>query len=54
MLIDETGAICEVASVDLCFDEADWIIRNNTCDVFEARAAAAKPDAPASSSAASH
>ena len=39
MLIDETGAICEVSSVELCFDEADWIIRNNTCDVFEARAA---------------
>ena len=41
MLIDETGAICEVANLDLCFDDADWIIRNNTCAVFEARVAAA-------------
>jgi hypothetical protein len=41
MLIDETDAICEVHNIDLCFDDADWIIRNNTCAVFEARAAAA-------------
>jgi hypothetical protein len=41
MLIDETGAICEVSAVDLCFDDADWIIRNSTCSLFEARAAAA-------------
>jgi hypothetical protein len=42
MLIDETGAACEVANVRLCFDDADWIIRNNTCALFEARAAAAR------------
>ena len=41
MLIDETGAMCEVTSIDLCFEEADWIISNRSCDVFEARAAAA-------------
>jgi hypothetical protein len=41
LLIDETGAACEVFDLDLCFDDADWIIRNNTCDVFEARAAEA-------------
>lgn len=41
MLIDETGADCEVTGVELCFDDADWIIRNNTCSLFEARAAAA-------------
>ena len=40
MLVDETGAFCEVQNVDLCFEDADWIIRNNTCAVFEARAAA--------------
>lgn len=40
MLIDETGAVCEVANVDLCYDDADWIIRNTSCTVFEARAAA--------------
>ena len=41
LLIDETGAECEVNSVDLCFDDADWIIENRSCDLFKARAAAA-------------
>jgi hypothetical protein len=45
MLIDETGAVCEVTNLDLCFDDADWIIRNSSCSVFEARAAAQKPTA---------
>ena len=40
MLIDETGAVCEVTDVDLCFDDADWIITNRSCALFEARAAA--------------
>jgi hypothetical protein len=40
MIIDETGAVCELDSVDLCFDDADWIIRNSTCSIFEERAAA--------------
>ena len=42
LLIDETGAICEVAGLELCYENADWIIRNNSCAVFEKRAAAAK------------
>ena len=33
-LIDETGAVCELYDVDLCFDDATWHIRNNTCDIF--------------------
>jgi hypothetical protein len=41
MIIDETGAICEVDAIDMCFDNANWVIRNDTCSVFEARAAAA-------------
>lgn len=40
LLIDETGASCEIQNVDLCFDDADWIITNRSCKVFEARAAA--------------
>jgi hypothetical protein len=40
MLIDETGAACEVLTIDLCFEEADWIITNRTCAIFEQRAAA--------------
>lgn len=38
LLVDETNAMCEVNNLDLCFDDADWIIRNNSCAVFEARA----------------
>ncbi|MBX3154909.1 MAG: hypothetical protein KF773_02830 [Deltaproteobacteria bacterium] len=41
LLIDETNAACEVFDLDLCFDDADWIIRNNSCSLFEARAAEA-------------
>jgi hypothetical protein len=41
MLIDETGLACEVNAIDLCYDDADWIIRNTSCAVFEQRAAAA-------------
>ena len=41
LLIDETGAQCEVSNVDLCYEDADWIIRNTSCAVFEQRAAAA-------------
>ncbi len=40
MLIDETGASCEIQNVDLCEGAADWIITNRSCQVFEARAAA--------------
>jgi hypothetical protein len=39
MLVDETGAVCEVSSIDLCFDDADWVIDNRSCEVFEKRAA---------------
>jgi hypothetical protein len=41
LLIDELGFACEVNAIDLCFDDADWIIRNSSCAVFEQRAAAA-------------
>jgi hypothetical protein len=41
LLIDELGYSCEVHAVHLCFEEADWIIRNSSCAVFEERAAAA-------------
>jgi hypothetical protein len=37
MLIDETGASCEIHDIDLCFDDADWIITNRSCDVFDVR-----------------
>lgn len=52
LLIDETGVECEIFDLDLCFDDDIWVIRNNTCTVFEveakrraAEAAKAKQDA---------
>ena len=47
MLIDETDAICEIPNISLCFEDADWIIRNSSCSVFEERAAAMKTAKPA-------
>lgn len=50
-LVDESNVDCEVLDVDLCLNDADWIIRNNTCAVFgiakAAREAAAKAAAAA-------
>lgn len=40
MLVDETGATCEIPAVDLCYEDASWIIRNSSCALFEQRAAA--------------
>jgi hypothetical protein len=34
LLVDETGVECEISSIDLCLNDADWVIRNNTCSVF--------------------
>lgn len=46
LLVDEDGVDCQINNIDLCLNDADWIIRNNTCGVFgaakAARAAAAK------------
>ncbi len=50
-LIDEDNVTCEIFDLDLCFDDAEWVIRNNTCTVFgaarAAREAAAKAASPA-------
>jgi hypothetical protein len=34
LLIDEDGVECELFDLDLCLNDADWVIRNNTCTVF--------------------
>lgn len=53
LLVDEAGVDCELHDLDLCLNDARWIIRNNTCTVFGAAraardaAAAAKPSTPA-------
>lgn len=39
-LIDESGVDCIVRDLDLCANDADWVIRNNTCPVFGAAKAA--------------
>jgi len=38
LLVDEDGVDCELHDLDLCLNEAVWVIRNNTCSVFGAAA----------------
>lgn len=38
LVVDEDGVDCEINSVDLCLNDATWVIGNNTCTVFEAAA----------------
>lgn len=50
LVVDEFGAECELLGLDLCFNQATWVITNNTCEVFAAAAkqralAAAAPKA---------
>lgn len=33
LVVDETGSLCEVPYVDICFEDADWVIRNTRCSV---------------------
>jgi hypothetical protein len=47
MLVDEDGVTCELNSVDLCLNDASWVIRNNTCTVFGAAKAAREAAAAA-------
>ncbi|MGE0546160.1 MAG: hypothetical protein AB7O24_12330 [Kofleriaceae bacterium] len=45
LVVDEDGVECELFDLDLCANDATWVIDNNTCDVFAARAANRGPDA---------
>ncbi len=45
LLVDEAGVDCQVHSIDLCLNHADWIIGNETCTVFSAEKAARDADA---------
>lgn len=38
LVVDETGLECEILGIDLCFDDAQWVLTNSTCDVFSAAA----------------
>jgi hypothetical protein len=51
LLIDEAGDQCTVHNVDLCFSNADWIIRNDTCSAFTNKDPKAAGAAPASGAA---
>jgi hypothetical protein len=51
LLVDESGVDCELHSVDLCLNDADWIIHNNTCTVFAAAKAQREAAAKAGSAA---
>lgn len=46
LIVDESGVDCEVDNIDLCLNNADWVITNSTCPVFgvakELRDSAAK------------
>jgi hypothetical protein len=48
LLIDEAGEQCNIHNVDLCFSNADWIIRNDTCSAFTDKHSNAAGAAPAS------
>ncbi|HET7502867.1 MAG TPA: hypothetical protein VFK02_17715 [Kofleriaceae bacterium] len=52
LLIDDAGVDCQIDSIDLCLNDADWIIRNSTCTSFGAAKAAREAAARASGSAA--
>lgn len=33
-LVDHSGTVCELDAIDLCFDDATWVITNSTCEAF--------------------
>ncbi|MFN0253618.1 MAG: hypothetical protein ACKV2T_42515 [Kofleriaceae bacterium] len=47
LLVDESGVQCEVLDLDLCLNDALWVINNNTCSVFGAKKAPEAKDAGA-------
>ena len=48
MLVDSTNVSCEIDNIDLCLNNADFVIYNNTCTAFRKAAAAQNPTAPTS------
>lgn len=35
LVVDEDGVDCELNNLNLCLNDATWVINNNTCTVFE-------------------
>jgi hypothetical protein len=52
LLVDEDGVDCELDDLDLCLNDAVWVIRNNTCSVFGAAAKQKAADKAAADAAA--
>lgn len=48
LLIDEDGVECKLDAIDLCLNDADWFIYNDTCVAFEAARKAREAAAQAS------
>jgi hypothetical protein len=34
LIVDEAGVECEIDAIDLCLNDATFVIRNETCSVF--------------------
>jgi hypothetical protein len=51
LLVDEDGVDCELQDLDLCLNDATWVIHNNTCGVFGAAKAAREAAAAAAAKA---
>jgi hypothetical protein len=34
MMVAEDGVTCELGAVDMCFDDATWVVDNHTCAGF--------------------
>ena len=47
LLVDETNAQCEIDAIDLCLNNADFVITNNLCTTFRKAPPAKAPTAPA-------
>jgi hypothetical protein len=48
MLVDNSGATCEIDNIDLCLNNSDFVINNNSCATFRKMAAEQHPTAPTS------
>jgi hypothetical protein len=52
LLVDSDGVDCQLHSVSLCFNDASWVIQNNTCSVFGEAKTRREAEAKAAGSAA--
>jgi hypothetical protein len=48
MLVDQSGATCEIDNINLCLNSADFVITNSSCTTFRKAPEAPQPTAPTS------